>query len=64
MGPLVPPQAPWKHKAIKPNYEMRIKTNKQTDPAVIKQTFLEIIAEYTDYTKLYTDGSKNPQGGV
>ena len=64
MGPLVPQRAPWKHKAIKPNYEMRIKTNRQTDPAVIKQTFLEIIEEHTDYTTLYTDGSKNPQGSV
>jgi hypothetical protein len=53
--PKVPP---WKIQQPVINLSMNTYNKEKDNPIVIKTAFYELLEQYTDYTHIYTDGSK------
>jgi ribonuclease HI len=63
-GPQTSTVPPWHHKNITPIFELHNRIDKNTSPAVIKQTVLALFSQYEGVVKIYTDGSKDERGVV
>ena len=63
-GPLIPETPPWKIMRTTINTALQTKINKKMDPDQIRPIALEEICTYTNFTQVFTDGSKDGRGHV
>lgn len=54
--------APWAFESLKTNWSLTDKIRENTTINEVNALFCELISDYGDYIKLYTDGSKSDDG--
>ena len=63
-GPLIPQNPPWRHEKAVINMSLQTRVDKKMAPEQIRPLVRETIDAYKNYTKFYTDGSKDERGRV